>query len=95
MTYHSWQAAAEALARDGKEAVIVPTYHAREIQRVVPQATIRFTLGEFWHCGLLRMGEHDLLRAVNVLLFLLRQEGELPALHRAFFDLDLGARRTL
>lgn len=93
--YRGWQAAAEALARGGREAVVVPNYHAQEIQRAVPQATSRFTLGEFWHCGMLRMGEHDLLRAVNVLLFLLRQEGELPALHRVFFDLDLGARRTL
>ena len=95
VTYPSWQASAEALARGAKEAAIVPTYHAREIQRLVPQATTRFTLGEFWHCAILRPGEHDLVRAVNVLLYLLRQEGELPALHRAFFDTDLGGRRTL
>lgn len=95
MTYRSWQEAAEAMARGGREAAIVPTYHAREIQRIAPQAVTRFTLGEFWHCAILRLGEHDLLRAVNVLLYLLRQEGELPALHRAFFERDLGGRRTL
>lgn len=95
VVYRSWQASAEALARGEKEAAIVPGYHAQEIQRLVPGATARFTLGEFWHCAMLRLGEHDLVRAVNILLFLLRQEGELPALHRAYFDRDLGARRTL
>nr|WP_305799138.1 transporter substrate-binding domain-containing protein [Roseococcus sp. SDR] len=95
VTYRSWEQAAVALTRGGEEAVIVPNYHAREIQRVVPRATMRFTLGEFWHCAMLRMGEHDLLRAVNVLLHLLRQEGQLPALHRAFFEQDPGGRRTL
>lgn len=95
VTHRSWEEAAAALRRGGKEAVVVPTYHAREIQRVVPGATVRFTLGEFWHCAMLRMGEHDLLRAVNVLLYLLRQEGQLQALHQAFFELDAGGRRTL
>jgi ABC-type amino acid transport substrate-binding protein len=90
-----WEEAAEALLRGREDAVIVPGHHAREIQRVAPQATARFTLGEFWHCGVVRMGEHDLLRAIDVLLHLLRHEGQLSMLHRAFFDRDMRSGRTL
>lgn len=95
VTHATWMAAAEAMLRGEEEAVIVPTYHAQEIQRLAPEATARFTLGDFWHCGVVRLGEHDLLRAIDVLLYLLRQEGELSVLHRAFFDRDLNAGRTL
>jgi ABC-type amino acid transport substrate-binding protein len=95
VTHASWQEAAEALLHGRDEAVIVPGYHAREIQRVAPLATARFNLGDFWHCGVVRMGEHDLLRAIDVLLHLLRHEGELPTLHRAFFDRGISQGRML
>ncbi len=92
VTHATWQEAAAALTQGAQQAVILPTHHARAITHVAPQVTPRFGLGEFWHCALLRLGEHDLLRALDVLLYLLRQEGELPALHRAFFDRHLNAR---
>jgi hypothetical protein len=44
---------------------------------------------------LLPLGHHDLLRALNVLLFLLQREGKLPALHEAFFGRGIAQRRTL
>lgn len=95
VTHARWEAAAEALLAGRADAVIVPGYHAREILRVAPGVRLRFTLDEFWHCGVVRMGEHDLLRAIDVLLHLLRQEGELPALHRDYFGRELRAGRTL
>lgn len=95
VTHANWEGAAGALLRREEDALIVPAYHVPEIQRVAPEATARFTLGDFWHCGVVRFGEHDLLRAIDVLLYLLRHEGELPGLHRAFFDRELRAGRTL
>jgi ABC-type amino acid transport substrate-binding protein len=95
VTHANWQEAAEAMLRGGQEAVIVPGYQAQAMRRVAPLATPRFTLGEFWHCAVLRLGEHDLLRGLNVLLYLLRQEGVLQALHATFFEREIGARRTL
>ncbi|UPY37049.1 transporter substrate-binding domain-containing protein [Sediminicoccus sp. KRV36] len=94
-TVPSWEKAAQALALGEIQVAIVPDHHAVEIQRAAPTMTPRFALGEFRHCCHLNNGEHDLLRALNVLLYLLRQEGELPELHRAFFGRDITVRRTL
>jgi polar amino acid transport system substrate-binding protein len=95
VTASNWESAAEALIGGQHQAIIVPSYHATEIQEVAPQITQRFTLGNFAHCGVIRMGQHDLLRALNILFYLMRQEGEMEALHQAFFGRGLTMRRTL
>lgn len=94
-TFADWEQAAGALNFGGRQAAVVPSYHAPEILRAAPEAEQRFTLGDFWHCCSLHPGHHDLLRALNVLLYLMRQEGELPALHQAFFGRDFPLGRTL
>lgn len=95
VTYPDWQQAAEGLRLGRQQAVIVPGYQATEILQRAPQVTQRFTLGNLLHCGMVPMGQHDLLRAINILLYLLRQEGELALLHLAFFDRGMTTRRTL
>jgi ABC-type amino acid transport substrate-binding protein len=95
ITYPSWMQAAQALALGGQQVAIVPDYHVREILALTPQATQRFPLGDFWHCAALAPGQHDLLRALNILLYLLRQEGEMMSLHQAFFGRSITTRRTL
>ncbi len=90
-----WESTAETLAWGGRQAAIVPAHHVSQIRRVTPQVVQRFSLGQFLHCALLPLGHHDLLRALNVLLFLLQREGKLPGLHQAFFGRGMTQRRTL
>lgn len=91
----NWETAVEALSLGSFHGAIVPEHHATEILRATPHLTRRFSLGEFLHCCHLPMGQHDLLRALNVLLYLLRQSGELPELHQKFFFRDMTFRSTL
>jgi ABC-type amino acid transport substrate-binding protein len=90
-----WEGTAEALARGGRQAAIVPAHHVGPIQRLAPQVVRRFSLGQFLHCAILPLGQHDLLRALNVLLYLLRMEGRLDGLHQTFFGRGITPRRTL
>ncbi len=94
-TAPNWEQAVEAMTLGGFQAAIVPDHHATEMLRVAPHLARRFSLGEFLHCCHLRMGEHDLLRAVNILLYLLRLEGDLPELHQLFFGRGIPSRPIL
>lgn len=94
-TYPSWEHAAAALIQGGRQVAIVPNYQVPTIQQRASRVRQRFPFGEFWHCAALPLGQHDLLRALNVLLYLLRQEGELESLHLAYFGHGLTSRWTL
>lgn len=81
--------AERALALGDADAAIVPDYLARQMMAQRPDLEAEFELGTFWIAPALRYGQHDLLRAVNALLYLARQDGRLAILHRGFLGRPL------
>jgi polar amino acid transport system substrate-binding protein len=71
------------------EAMVVPRPALAPLQRGIPQLdlTHRFDLAPRWISIGLPFGEHDLLRALNSLIFLARTQGRLAALSEALLGL--------
>lgn len=82
-------ALAAALADRRAEAAIVTSPIASAMVAMHPALEVKLTLGTVWVAPACRFGDHDLLHAVNTMLYIARQEGTLQALHQAAYDRPL------
>ncbi|WP_439552794.1 substrate-binding periplasmic protein [Falsiroseomonas sp.] len=82
-------ALAAALADRRSEAAIVTSPIASAMVAMHPALEVKLTLGTVWVAPACRFGDHDLLQAVNTMLYIARQEGTLQALHQAAYDRPL------
>lgn len=82
-------ALAAALADRRAEAAIVTSPIASAMVAMHPALEVKLTLGTVWVAPACRFGDHDLLQAVNTMLYIARQEGTLQALHQAAYDRPL------
>ncbi|WP_203074899.1 substrate-binding periplasmic protein [Falsiroseomonas ponticola] len=80
---------AAALADRMVEAAIVTSPVATRIATLHPAVEVKLTLGIVWLAPACRFGDHDLLRAVNTMLYIARQEGLLQLLHQAAYERPL------
>jgi polar amino acid transport system substrate-binding protein len=80
-----------ALAQDQVDAVVLARAALPSLQRLNPQLALvhRFVLAARWISVGLPFGEHDLLRVLNGLLYLARNQGRLGALSEAFLGQPL------
>lgn len=76
--------AEQALITGAADAAILPDYMARPILERRSGLEVKIDLGPVWLSPALPYGQHTLLRALNSLLYLARQDGRLPTLHRGF-----------
>ncbi|SFK66284.1 transporter substrate-binding domain-containing protein [Falsiroseomonas stagni] len=82
-------ALAAALADRQVEAAIVTSPIASRIAALYPALEVKLTLGTLWLAPACRFGDHDLLQAVNTMLYIARQEGTLQSLHQGAYDRPL------
>ena len=89
MAFRNLEEIATALAEGHCDVAVVPDYMAPLLIVRLPWMSLRLRIADYFLTCLLRFGEHDLLRAVNSQLFILRQEQELATLHEVFFGRPL------
>ena len=82
VTFQTQGETAAALLANQAEAVVIARQGARDLLTRNPNSGMayKFTLGSRWLGAAIRFGEHDLLRAVNLLLFTMREDGRLAAI---------------
>ncbi len=83
------RALAGALLDRGAQAAIVTSPIATRIVALHPALEVKLSLGTVWLAPACRFGDHDLLRTVNTLLYIARQDGTLQQLHQAFYERPL------
>ena len=71
------------------EALAVTSATADRLVAPRREMEIKFILGDLWVGPACRFGEHDLLRAVNTIFHVARQEGLLQGLHQEFYNRPL------
>lgn len=79
-------AIAAALAEARVDAAIVTSPMASRIATLNPAMEVKLTLGTVWLAPACRFGDHNLLQAVNTLLYIARQEGRMQLLHQAYYE---------
>lgn len=86
LTYPTPDAAGAALLRGEVEAFVAPRATLRDLIARHPASRLeyKFTLATRWRGAAVNLGEHDLLRTLNTLLFRAREEGLLAAIHERF-----------
>lgn len=86
ITHPTPDAACEALLRGDVDAVVTALATMRDLIARYPSARMeyKFTLAPRWRGAAVNLGEHDLLRTLNTILFRAREEGLLAAIHEHF-----------
>ncbi len=78
-----------ALESNQVDGVVVNSAMASSLIQALPTLELKVSVGECWIAPALRFGDHDLLRAVNTILYLLRGQGVIQAMHRDFYGRPL------
>jgi ABC-type amino acid transport substrate-binding protein len=84
--------AARCIRRDSCDAALLPDFVARQVLALDAELEPKLLFGPYWLAGCLPYGQHDLLRAINTVLYLADGEGILARLHQGFLNRPLPPR---